>query len=133
MFDFLLHAWCNLLHVINININNYIFEYVLSRNVSRNNSFIVAGPLTVAILLNLYNGHYLQVLSTCLPRPLPVIFKSFSCKGVSLEPVASKIRSLKKCVHQAIHTQSLSREWCVYLSFLRSQKSWSRNPSKYMS
>jgi len=71
---------------------NSIFEYVLSPNVSSNISFIVAGALTVAILLNLYNGHFLQVLSTCLPRPLPVVFNSFSCEGVLLEPVVSKIR-----------------------------------------
>lgn len=84
MFDFLLHAIYYMC--------NSIFEYVLSPNVSRNNSFIVAGALTVAILLNLYNGHFLQVLSTYLPRPPPVVSNSFSCKGVLLEHVASKIK-----------------------------------------
>lgn len=63
---------------------NSISEYVLSPNVNCNNSFTMAGAVTVPILLNLYNWHFLQALSTCFLRALPVVFNCLSYEGVLL-------------------------------------------------
>lgn len=63
---------------------NSISEYVLSSNVNCNNSFTVAGTVTVPIPLNLCNWHFLQVHSSCLPRSLPVVFNSLSYEVVLL-------------------------------------------------
>lgn len=63
---------------------NSISKYVLSSNVNCNNSFTVAGTVTVPIPLNLCNWHFLQVHSSCLPRSWPVVFNSLSYEVVLL-------------------------------------------------
>lgn len=88
---------------------NSISEYVPSSNVNCNNSFTLAGTMTVPILPNPGNWHFLQVHSSCISRSLQVFFNSLSYEVVSYEAVVSKIRQdLKEiCVASCSHSSGI--------------------------